>query len=603
MKYLTVFLTMISLVSYADYETQTDWSAGPGVINPVNSWENSFYGSNAVDWSGNSGSLQLSENVIADPVMHCVAESYLGRYSICPADIDGDGDNDIVCGSEPHYRIDWWVNSDTQPGLFISQNTIDSLVHSPRSLSCIDLDVDGDVDLLGADFYSVLWWANNGSDSAWTRHIVKLGSHLAGVHAADIDGDGDLDVSAMDPYQSGGSFYWIENTDGIGTSWVSHTVADSFYFAHQTFLHDLDGDGDVDMLAGGGDGVCWYENIDGLGTHPWNQHVVDPGVGFAESITAFDFDGDGDTDISGADGFQYDIAWWENVDGLGDDFLRHDITLQYVLPDGVCPCDFDSDGDYDFLSVTYGDNEVTIWENLDGAGDIWQEITIESDFMHPSAASTADLDNDGNQDALGVGDDIHWWDVCGIPSEGYLVSSILHLGVDPGWEDISWNHTSPEGTSIAFLVRSSDDPGSMGAWSDTLFYPGSLYGILDDGDSYMQYQALLQTDSLGTTPVLDDVTASWNATGIEGHPQSSNRLIGAECNPSFGTVSIEFELFESKLVELIIFDISGRMVHQVCDGYSSGRNEVELTDLRTGIYFVRMTSRDFQGTERFVVLE
>ena len=119
----------------------------------------------------------------------------------------------------------------------------------------------------------------------------------------------------------------------------------------------------------------------------------------------------------------------------------------------------------------------------------------------------------------------------------------------------------------------------------------------------MQYLAILQTDSPGTTPVLEDVTVSWDPTGIGGQPPVTTSLIGARCNPSYETASIEFILNESMMVELMVFNLSGRMVREVSDEYPSGMNEVEVSDLRTGVYFVRMISGDFNGTERFVLIE
>jgi len=605
-RFQVLVLSVLVFGSYADSETQTDWSAGPGTSTPVTSWEDDFYCCDAADWSGTVGSLLLAETAIIDPVKHYIEQTYVGADCIYAADLDGDGDCDVVCGSELQNRIDWWENSDTQPGLFVSQNTVDSNVNTPLSLFCIDLENDGDVDILGTSSNVVAWWENDGSGSGWTQHTLVSGLHDAdGIHAADVDGDGDLDISAAEIWD-GGAFYWFENTDSIGTTWSCHTVLGSFYIAESTFLADIDGDGDEDMLAGGGDGVYWFENVDGLGTPPWTQHDVDPGVALAVGLSAFDFDGDGDIDLSRADYGNNDLMWWENIDGTGNTLQRHNITLSYGDPATACACDFDSDGDYDFLSESYQEDNVTIWENIDGVGDIWHKIIIESDFINPGESFVADLNNDGLPDALAsayTGNEILWWEVCGLPSKGYLESAVLYLGNDPGWGDITWNHTSPGGTSIDFLVRSSDDPDSMGIWSDTLLSPGSLYGVLGEGDSFMQYLAILQTDSPGTTPVLEDVTVSWNPTGIEGHSALTTSLIGARCNPSYDTTSIEFILNESMMVELIVFDLSGRMVREVSDEYPSGMNEVEVSDLRTGVYFVRMISGDFNGTERFVLIE
>jgi hypothetical protein len=147
----------------------------------------------------------------------------------------------------------------------------------------------------------------------------------------------------------------------------------------------------------------------------------------------------------------------------------------------------------------------------------------------------------------------------------------------------------------------------MGVWSDTLSDPSSLEGILIDNDSYFQYKAILQTSVPNATPILNDVTISWNPVSIEETTEPippGIALLPIAPNPVAGSPVIRFGLPEPASVELSIFDLSGRLISEIHgDDYSPGYHDVLLGDLSPGVYFCRMVSGDFTATQRFVVIE
>ena len=61
-----------------------------------------------------------------------------------------------------------------------------------------DLDGDGDVDILSADSTAntVAWHENDGSESFAEHEITTLADGARDVQAADVDGDCDLDALA-----------------------------------------------------------------------------------------------------------------------------------------------------------------------------------------------------------------------------------------------------------------------------------------------------------------------------------------------------------------------------------------------------------------------
>ena len=67
------------------------------------------------------------------------------------------------------------------------------------------------------------------------------------VYAADVDGDGDTDVLGAATLAD--DIAWWENTAGDGTAWTEHTVDGDFDSARSVFAADVDGDGDLDVLG------------------------------------------------------------------------------------------------------------------------------------------------------------------------------------------------------------------------------------------------------------------------------------------------------------------------------------------------------------------
>jgi len=67
---------------------------------------------------------------------------------------------------------------------------------------------------------------------------------------------------------------------------------------------------------------------------------------------------------------------------------------------------------------------------------------------------------------------------------------------------------------------------------------------------------------------------------------------------------VRFSIPEPAVIELIVFDITGRLVSEIQEvEYSSGCYAILLDYLTPGIYFCRMVSDDFKATQRFVVIE
>ena len=94
----------------------------------------------------------------------------------------------------------------------------------------------------------------------------------------------------------------------------------------------LDGDGDIDVLSASfvDDTVAWYENLDGVGGFG-PQRVISRDADNAQSVFAADVDGDGDVDVLAASERDNTVALHVN-DGAGN-FTKH-VVDGAARPDG-----------------------------------------------------------------------------------------------------------------------------------------------------------------------------------------------------------------------------------------------------------------------------
>ncbi|NLE97001.1 MAG: VCBS repeat-containing protein, partial [Propionibacterium sp.] len=150
-------------------------------------------------------------------------------------------------------------------------------------------------------------------------------THTAQMLVYDVDGDGLNGVITSDAHKHG-IFWYRQTRNGAETTWVQHTIDDSWSQAHSLALADLDQDGDLDLVTGkrfmahnGSDpdssgplGVYWYALERGK-TPAWKKHALtyDEGIGSGLNVCAVDLDGDGDIDIV-VTGKWAGPVWFEN---------------------------------------------------------------------------------------------------------------------------------------------------------------------------------------------------------------------------------------------------------------------------------------------------
>ena len=173
-------------------------------VAPRSVYSEDIDGDGDMDVIANSGdSVNWWENVTGSGVLwakHAVGSDFDDPECIYSADIDGDGDMDVLgaARSALYDDISWWENADG-----IGTSWVKHIVHNyyflgASSVYSADMDNDGDMDILGAGFYEgeIDWFENlNGSGTSWGVHA--LGGYFGlpkSAYSEDINGDGIMDV-------------------------------------------------------------------------------------------------------------------------------------------------------------------------------------------------------------------------------------------------------------------------------------------------------------------------------------------------------------------------------------------------------------------------
>ena len=132
------------------------------------------------------------------------------------------------------------------------------------SVFAADMDGDGDMDILSASYSddTIAWYENDGNaNPTWTAADIATSADGAySVFAADMDGDGDMDIVSAS--YDDDTIAWYENDGNANPTWTAADIATSADGATSVFAADMDGDGDMDILSASysDDTIAWYEN-------------------------------------------------------------------------------------------------------------------------------------------------------------------------------------------------------------------------------------------------------------------------------------------------------------------------------------------------------
>ncbi len=346
-------------------------------------------------------------------------------------------------------------------GPFIKKDRLENPLRSPlpgfrAKPAIVDLDNDGDYDIVVREDYSYLRLFNNNGDgtfdlgqSLYATYDGPYGPYQSRITVGspsfmDVDADGDMDLVLGIPYY-GISKFFLNNNDGTAGTLPTFThqtgpwdpitkTGNPFdnlgmsHYGQSFFFIDHDGDSDLDVLItergvlSTDPQLFYYENtgssqfapgtIPGLPVLPF----IDYGLRLRAILS--DIDQDGELDIllgrdngdvlflkGGGGTFTNQTGPWDPVGKTGNPFDEIDLGSS-SYPSLI---DFDLDGDQDIIfgyNASYLQNvePLALFENK-GNGVFDRKIFLDNPFGGAATGSEAvpyfvDVDGDGQLDAL-----------------------------------------------------------------------------------------------------------------------------------------------------------------------------------------------------------
>jgi hypothetical protein len=316
-------------------------------------------------------------------------------------------------------------------GFSVSAQTFEKPVKNPFGLvastelalpSAIDLDGDGDLDILVGDYdghltyYENIGTPTNPSFAAGLESPFGIAPPDDGMNVptfADLDDDGDFDLLVGAYFKEGSGyesalFYFknvgTKNSPSFDTAVVNSLgLTETFIPAIPTFV-DIDNDGDFDLFVGGTSGLISYIKNTGTKSNPSFAKAIYNPFGIARQYQEFaycsfsDLDKDGDYDLIVGGDYSYTsgdggvLFYYKNIGTASNPSFDSPTENPFGLSStsySSFPAfmDLDSDGDDDLLVGEYYGNlqyfkNTTPVASVEGLNNLGWDITI---YPNPSS--------------------------------------------------------------------------------------------------------------------------------------------------------------------------------------------------------------------------
>ncbi len=181
-------------------------------------------------------------------------DTLMGTWGMEAADLDNDSDQDLIASSYGTGTVYWYEQTGFHE---YEPHVIGFGVEHAVDLAVADLNNDGKNDIVvgGYEHGSPVVRLINNGDMTFTRHVFQDIQGISHLELADLNNDGYIDI-ALSISSLGASYYLL---NGGNNEFYTFEISDNGGSLAMEAV-DMDEDGDLDLVQGRYEGLCWWEN-------------------------------------------------------------------------------------------------------------------------------------------------------------------------------------------------------------------------------------------------------------------------------------------------------------------------------------------------------
>lgn len=283
-------------------------------------------------------------------------------------DVNHDGAPDVVTVGWMTDGL-WWYENPKKPDVMWQRHLITHSIETEGGWMA-DINGDGKPDLALAHYgHAGVLWVDFSGPEPKVHHVGTREQDGHGIGLADVDGDGKIDI--LLPHG------WFKNIDADHDQWEWHPEWNLGDAGFPIIGYDVNNDGKLDLIYGEGHsyGLYWLEQQGDASNRRWVRHTIDESYSQVHTLALADIDGDGEMELlagkryrghNGGDPGSYDplVVYYYKINRQTGEFTRIPISVNGTAGVGTQFIIADLDGDGDIDLATAGKTGVHFFENL-----------------------------------------------------------------------------------------------------------------------------------------------------------------------------------------------------------------------------------------------